>query len=132
MCPRRGVRDSGRELIAYDEMWCGQRQALRIQRAVAAGLRSPSCADLSKMIEHALDECAGLATLEFTPHLATVAEADARILKQNRLLRAELAAQGPAPLLPIADGDDDDDAAPAPTARSKKRAATAAAAAEEK
>ena len=78
------------------------------------------------MIEHALDERAGLATLEFTQHFATVAEADARILKQNRLLRAELAAQGPTPLLPIADGDDDD-AVPAPSARSKKRAAKAAA-----
>ncbi len=162
-----GVRGSGRELIAYDEMWSGQsgihphsairaehrtifhtlammqswdqidipataageylcRRALQIQRAVAANPRAPSFIGLSKMIEHALDERAGLATLEFTQHFATVAEADARILKQNRLLRAELAAQGPTPLLPIADGDDDD-AVPAPSARSKKRAAKAAA-----
>ncbi len=103
------------------------RRALRIQRAVAASPRAPSFVGLSKMIEHALDERAGLATLEFTQHFATVAEADARILKQNRVLRVELAAQGPTPLLPIADGDDDDGAVPAPSARSKKRAAKAAA-----
>ena len=80
------------------------------------------------MTEHALDERAGLATLEFAQHFATVAEADARILKQNRLLRAELAAQGPTPLLPLADAADDDDAVPARSARAKERAAKAAAA----
>ena len=37
------------------------------------------------MIEHALD-----ATREFTAHMATLAEAEARILKQNRLLREEI------------------------------------------
>ena len=135
-----GVWASGRELIAYDEMWCSQsgihpHSATRAEhRAMLHTLASTQSWDQSdpKMIEHALDERAGLATLESTQHLVTVAEADARILKQNRLLRPELAAQGPTPLLPVADGDGDDDATPAPSARSKKRAAKGAAAATRK
>jgi hypothetical protein len=45
------------------------------------------------MVEHALDEGGGVATREFTAHMAQQAESEARILKQNRLLREELEAK---------------------------------------
>ena len=40
-----------------------------------------------------MDEGGGIATREFTAHMAAQAEAEARILKQNRLLREELEAK---------------------------------------
>ena len=75
------------------------------------------------MTEHALDEGGGLATMEFTAHFAGIAEAEARVLKQNRLYRAELAtnATGKPPV------DDDDDLDGVPGRKRKPRRAKAAA-----
>ena len=64
-----------------------------IERAVRVNPRAPSFVGLHKMIEHALDESGGVAAREFTAHMATLAEAEARVLKQNRLLREELEAR---------------------------------------
>ena len=69
------------------------RRILMIERAVRVNPKAPSFVGLHKMIEHALDEGGGVATREFTAHMATLAEAEARILKQNRLLREELEAR---------------------------------------
>ncbi len=41
------------------------------------------------MIEHALGEGGGVATKEFAAHVAMLAEGEAGVLKQNRLLREE-------------------------------------------
>ena len=64
-----------------------------IERAVKVSPRCPSFHGLHKMIEHSLEEGGGIATKEFTAHMAQMAEADARVLKQNRLYREELAAK---------------------------------------
>jgi hypothetical protein len=66
------------------------RRIIMIERAVRVNNKAPSFIGLHKMIEHALDEGGGIATREFTLHMATLAEAEARILKQNRLLREEI------------------------------------------
>ena len=66
------------------------RRIIMIERAVKVSNKAPSCAGLHSMIEHALDEGGGIATREFTAHMATLPEAEARILKQNRLLREEI------------------------------------------
>ncbi len=73
------------------------------------------------MTTHALDGRGGLATSAFTQHFATVAEADARILKQNRLLRAELQS-GYKPSIEDDDDDGLDETAPAPKARPRRKA----------
>ena len=72
------------------------RRAIQIQRAVRNNPKAPSFVGLHRMLEHSLDEAGGLATTEFTQHFATMAEADARVLKQDRLFRTELE-QAPAP-----------------------------------
>ncbi|CAK0846500.1 unnamed protein product, partial [Prorocentrum cordatum] len=69
------------------------RRAAQIERAVRVNPKAPSFQGLAKMTEHALDEGGGLATRECTARMATLAEQEARILKQNRLLREELAAK---------------------------------------
>ena len=69
------------------------RRIIMIERAVRVNPRAPSFVGLHKMIEHALDESGGVAAREFTAHMATLAEAEARVLKQNRLLREELEAR---------------------------------------
>ena len=66
------------------------RRVVMIERAVRVNAKAPTFAGLHKMIEHSLDEGGGVATREFTAHMAQVAESEARILKQNRLLREEL------------------------------------------
>ena len=63
--------------------------------------------------------------MEFTAHFASVAEADARILRQNRLLKAELGATGTRPSLTETFEDDEDP--PAVSKAAKKKAAAAAA-----
>ena len=82
---------------------------------------------LHKMIEHALDESGGVSTKDFTAHFASVAEADARVLKQNRLFRQEL---GVGPVPGIVDDSDDADAPAGPKkTRAERRAAAKVAAA---
>ena len=71
----------------------GARRLVMIERAVRVNPRAPSFEGFSKMTQHALDEGGGLATREFTAHMAQMAETEARILKQNRLFREELAAK---------------------------------------
>ncbi|CAK0891661.1 unnamed protein product [Prorocentrum cordatum] len=70
------------------------RRVLQIERAVRVNPKAPSFQGLAKMTEHAPDEGGGLATREFTAHMAALAEQEARALKQNRLLREELAGSG--------------------------------------
>jgi hypothetical protein len=81
------------------------RRGIQIQRAVRNNPKAPSFVGLHRMLEHSLDETGGLATTDFTQHFATIAEADARVLKQNRLFRQELE-QAPAPRQQ-GGGDDD-------------------------
>ena len=69
------------------------RRVLQIERAVKVNPKAPSFQGLGKMIEHAMDEGGGIATRDFTAHMATLAAQEAQILKQNRLLREELAAK---------------------------------------
>ena len=65
------------------------RRLVMIERVVRVNPRCPNFSGLNRLIEHSMDEGGGLATQEFTAHFAQVAEADARVLKQNRLLREE-------------------------------------------
>ncbi len=97
------------------------RRAIQIQRAVRSNPKAPNFVGLEKMTTHALDGRGGLATMAFTQHFATVAEADARILKQNRLLRAELQS-GFEPSLEVDDEDGLDEPAPAPKAHPRRKA----------
>ena len=73
------------------------------------------------MCDHSLDEAQGLATQDFTKHFADVSQADAVIMKNQRLLRAELRAQtgGVQPVL------DSDDKEGQPARRQRKRGAKA-------
>ena len=97
------------------------RRLLQIERAVKASPRAPSFLGLEKMTQHAIDEGGGLATQEFTQHFATVAESDARIMRQQRLLRDELRArESGATVPPAADADDPDGAAPPPGGRGRR------------
>jgi hypothetical protein len=76
------------------------RRLLMIERAVkgtnvfrmalASYPKVPSSAGLHKMIEQSLDESGGSMTVEFTPHIAKLSEAEARVMKQQRLLREEI------------------------------------------
>ena len=70
------------------------RRIVQIQRATKANPASPSFTGLHQMVAHTLDETGGLAVQAFTAHFAGVAEAEARVLKQNRLLRTELGGRG--------------------------------------
>ena len=67
------------------------RRALMIERAVKVNPKAPNFQGLQKMIEHSLDEGGGIATREFTKYMAEQAEAEGKVLKQQRLLREELA-----------------------------------------
>ena len=78
--------------LAVGELMC--RRVVQLQRAVRANPRAPDFTGLHKMIEHSMDEGGGIATQAFTAHMSSLAEADARILKQNRLLREELEKKG--------------------------------------
>ena len=69
------------------------RRLVMLERATKVNPKCPTFVGLHKMIEHSLDEGGGLATREFTAFMAQVAEAVARILKQNRLLREEMASK---------------------------------------
>ena len=66
------------------------RRLVMIERAVRVNRKSPSFEGVSKMVQHSMDEGGGLATTECTAHMAHVAESEARVLKQNRLLREEM------------------------------------------
>ena len=82
------------------------RRAIQVQRAVRANPKCPTFQGLEKMCDHTLDEATGLATQDFTKHFADISEADAKIMKQQRLLRTEMNSRpGGAP--PKADSDDD-------------------------
>ena len=70
------------------------RRLVQLERAVRACPRSPNFTGLGKMIEMNLSDGGGLRTDEFTRHFAAVAEADARVMKQTRLLREELKQTG--------------------------------------
>lgn len=84
------------------------RRAIQVQRAVKANPKCPSFLGLEKMCDHGLDEGQGLSTQDFTKHFSEVSEADARIMKQQRLLRGELAAQGPGGGQPAAESDEEE------------------------
>ena len=67
------------------------RRLVMLEKAVAVNPKSPSFHGLHRLIEHSLSEGGGVATRDFTAYMSQVAEADARVLKQNRLYREELA-----------------------------------------
>jgi hypothetical protein len=69
------------------------RRVIMIERAVRVNPKAPNFSGLSKMVEHSMDEGGGIATRDFTAHMAAQAESEARVLKQNRLLREELEAK---------------------------------------
>ena len=71
------------------------------------------------MCDHGLDEVQGLSTQDFTKHFSEISKADARILKQQRLLRGELAAQSPNGLQPAPETDEDGEKVPARRRASK-------------
>jgi hypothetical protein len=100
------------------------RRAIQVQRAVRANPKCPTFQGLEKMCDHTLDEATGLATQDFTKHFADISEADARIMKQQRLLRSELKAQtgGASPAL------DTDDEVEQPAQRRRRPKAKAKAA----
>jgi hypothetical protein len=66
------------------------RRLLMIERAVKGNPKSPCFAGLHKMIEQSLDESGGLMTVEFTEHIAKLSEAEAKVMKQRRLLKEEM------------------------------------------
>ena len=84
-------------MISYDQLDAsnlacaefGCRRLLMLERAAKANPRSPDFTGLHMFIEHSLEEAGGIATRQFTEHIAKVAESEARILKQTRLLREE-------------------------------------------
>jgi hypothetical protein len=96
------------------------RRGIQLQRAVRVCPRAPDFTGLHKMIEHALDESGGVQTRSFTQHFAQEAEAEARILKQNRLYRVELGSSQQR-----GNVDDSDDGVPQLTAKQKKALAKA-------
>jgi len=57
------------------------RRLIQIERAVRVDPKAPSFVGLAGMIRYAQDERGGLATREFTNHMAQQAESEARILK---------------------------------------------------
>eukprot|EP00974_Lingulodinium_polyedra_P130258 11213175-Lingulodinium_polyedra.AAC.1 len=69
------------------------RRVIMIERAVKVNPKAPSFVGLHRMVQHSLDEGGVVATREFTDHIAKLAESEARILKQSRLLREELEAK---------------------------------------
>ena len=66
------------------------RRLVMIEWLVRINPKRPCFMELINMIEHALEEGAGIATRELTAHMASLAANDVRILKQGRLLREEL------------------------------------------
>ena len=86
------------------------RRLVQVERTVRACPRSPSLTGLDKMIEMNLSHGGVLRTDEFTRHFAAVAEADARVMKQTRLLRDELKQTG-------SEKTDDDESPAAPGRR---------------
>ena len=69
------------------------RRVIMIERAVRVNPKAPNFQGLTKMVEHSMDEGGGIATRDFTAHMAAQAESEARVLKQIRLLREELEAK---------------------------------------
>ena len=96
------------------------RRAIQVQRAVKSNPKSPSFIGLEKMCDHALDEGQGLATQDFTKHFSEQSEVDARIMKQQRLLRGELQAQGGH--APAAQESEDDTPERVPRRRNRAKA----------
>jgi len=97
------------------------RRVVQIQRAVKANPAAPNFAGLHQMTAHTLDETGGLAVQAFTQHFATIAEAEARVLKQNRLLRSEMTARGAAGAGAAEDTDDEEEPQASGAARRRRR-----------
>ena len=70
------------------------RRLVQLEQAVRACPRPPNFTGLGTTIEMNWSDRRGLHTDEFTRHFAAVAEADARVMKQTRLLREELKQTG--------------------------------------
>ena len=95
------------------------RRVVVIERAVRVNPKAPDFTGLHKMLEHRLDESGGIKAMNFTAHFAQLAEAEARVLRQQRLYRSELGTQHPVPLLDT----DDEDAAEAGRGKTRKQRA---------
>ena len=72
------------------------RRAIQIQRATKACPSAPNFLGLHMLTAHSMDERGGLAVQNFTQHFSQAAEVEARIMRQNRLLRAEMSGTAPA------------------------------------
>lgn len=64
------------------------RRLIMVERAVRANPKAPNFTGLHRM--NSMEEGGGVATKEFTAHMAEHAAAEARILRQTRLLREEI------------------------------------------
>ena len=85
---------------------CLARRAVHVQRAVRANPKCPTLQGLEKRSDHTHDDATGLMTRYPAKHFAEISVGDARVMKQQRLLRSEMnARRGGAP--PGADSDDD-------------------------
>jgi hypothetical protein len=94
---------------------------VQIQRAVKANPAAPNFAGLHQMTAHTLDETGGLAAQAFTQHFATIAEAEAHVLEQNRLLRSEMTTRGAAGAGAAEDTDDEEEPQASGAARRRRR-----------
>ena len=65
------------------------RRILQLQRACRRNPRAPDYEGLSAYMDHAADTTGQIRSTEFDRHISTVLEAEARILKQQRLNREE-------------------------------------------
>jgi hypothetical protein len=112
-------------LVSYDQLdpgWIAgaefaARRVLMLERAARVNPRNPNFTGLHMMIQHSLEEGGGVATRAFTEHMARLAESEARILKQNRLLREETALK--AKEKDVAKGEEGAEAGAAPKRRGK-------------
>lgn len=84
---------------------------LMLERAAEANTKAPSFLSLHRMIETEIDDTGGLAALDFTQHIAQQAEAEARVVRQQRMLLDELKVHD------TTEGDGKAEAAPATSGR---------------
>ncbi len=94
---------------------------VQIQRVVKANPAAPNFEGLHQMTAHTLDETGGLAVQACNQHFATIAEAEAHVLEQNRLLRSEMTTRGAAGAGAAEDTDDEEEPQASGAARRRRR-----------
>ena len=68
------------------------RRILMIQRAVKRNPRSPDFDGLESFLANTLDSQGGIVTLEFEKYMAGIQQAEAQVMKQQRMAREEVEA----------------------------------------